>query len=299
MIVLPNHAPLMRAASYSHDRIHGFEQYRNLTTLLIVALALLSVNCGSGLGPQPKSDSGVGSSDTSGSGTSSGTTFADVQRSTWWNGYALLPSSYNICNTCTPAGPLAIWATTQGIKSPALSSGGSMKFDIGGTMPFADILWNVKFTKYLPDQKMVPTLSNFTYDVYFYGTNLESSQALEFDINQFFNGMSFIWGHECRIASGHEWDTWDNVHMHWVKSGIPCNPVSNAWNHLVIQVQRTSDNRLLFKSITLNGKTNTLNRYDNPSPTTWYGLTINYQMDGNGKQQPYSVYLDKLNFTYQ
>jgi len=174
-----------------------------------------------------------------------------------------------------------------------------MKFDIGGTMPFADILWNVKFTKYLPDQKMVPTLSNFIYDVYFYGTNLESSQALEFDINQFFNGMSFIWGHECRIASGHEWDTWDNVHMHWVKSGIPCNPVSNAWNHLVIQVQRTSDNRLLFKSITLNGKTNTLNRYDNPSPTTWYGLTINYQMDGNSKQQPYSVYLDKLNFTYQ
>jgi hypothetical protein len=272
MIVLPNHAPLMRAASYSHDRIHGFKQYRNLTTLLIVALALLSANCGSGLGPQPKSDSSVGSSDTSGSGTSSGTTFADLQRSTWWNGYALLPSSYNICTTCTPAGPLATWATTQGIKSPALSSGGSMKFDIGGTMPFADILWNVKFTKYLPDQKTVPTLSNFTYDVYFYGTDLESSQALEFDINQFFNGMSFIWGHECRIASGHEWDTWDNVHMHWVKSGIPCNPVSNAWNHLVIQVQRTSDNRLLFKSITLNGKTNTLNRYDNPSTTRWTGI---------------------------
>ena len=174
-----------------------------------------------------------------------------------------------------------------------------MKFDIGGTMPFADILWNVKFTKHLPDENMVPTLSNFTYDVYFYGTNLETSQALEFDINQFFNGMSFIWGHECRIASGHEWDTWDNVRMHWVKSGIPCNPVSNAWNHLVIQVQRTSDNRLLFKSITLNGKTDTLNRYDNPSSTTWYGLTINYQMDGNSKQQPYSVYLDKLNFTYQ
>jgi len=297
MIVLPNHAPVKRTASYPHCRIHGFKQYKNLTTVLIVSLALLSVNCGGGVGPQPTSASSVGSSDTS--GTSNGQTFSDLQQSTWWNGYALLPSSYNICTTCTPTGPLATWATTQGIKSPALSSGGSMKFDIGGTMPFADILWNVKFTKYLPDQKMVPTLSNFTYDVYFYGTDLESSQALEFDINQFFNGMSFIWGHECRIASGHEWDTWDNVHMHWVKSGIPCNPVSNAWNHLVIQVQRTSDNRLLFKSITLNGKTDTLNRYDNPSSTTWYGLTINYQMDGNSQQQPYSVYLDKLNFTYQ
>src|SRR2546421_3398272 len=165
MIVLPNHAPLMRAASYSHDRIHGFKQYRNLTTLLIVALALLSANCGSGLGPQPKSDSSVGSSDTSGSGTSSGTTFADLQRSTWWNGYALLPSSYDICTTCTPAGPLATWATTQGIKSPALSSGGSMKFDIGGTIPFAHILLDVEFHQYFADLKKVPYLNQFIFHV--------------------------------------------------------------------------------------------------------------------------------------
>jgi hypothetical protein len=235
--------------------------------------------------------SGTGSSATAG-------TFSNLQSSTWWNGYALLPPSYNICDTCTPSGPLATWSTQQGIKSPALSSGGSMRFDIGGTMAFADILWNVKFTKHLPDEKSVPNFHNFTYDVYFYGTNLEISQALEFDINQFFNGKSFIWGHECRIAGGHEWDTWDNVKMHWVPSGIPCNPVSNAWNHLVIQAQRTSDNRLLFKSITLNGKTSTLNRYDYPTPTTWYGMTINYQIDGNYKQQPYSIYLDKLNFSY-
>ena len=233
-----------------------------------------------------------------GGGGGGGGTFSNLQSSTWWNGYALLPPSYNICDTCTPSGPLATWATTQGIKSPAMSSGGSMKFDIGGTMPFADILWNVKFTTHLPDQSKVPTFYNFTYDVYFYGTNLETSQALEFDINQFINGQSFIWGHECRIAGGHEWDTWDNVNMHWVKSGIACNPISNSWNHLVIQAQRTTDNRLLFKSITLNGKTNTLNRYDTPTPTTWYGMTINYQMDGNSTQQKYSVYLDNLNFTY-
>ena len=176
----------------------------------------------------------------------------------------------------------------------------------GGTTQWGDILWNNHLigdfsSQGLPDfsKTLAPSLHNFTYDVYFWIGNAADSQGLEFDINQFVNGKSFIWGHECRIDGGHEWDTWDNVHMHWVKSGIPCNPVSNAWNHLVIQVQRTSDNRLLFKSITLNGKTNTLNRYDNPSPTTWYGLTINYQMDGNSKQQPYSVYLDKLNFTYQ
>ena len=64
------------------------------------------------------------------------------------------------------------------------------------------------------------------------------------------------------------------------------------------QAQRTSDNHLLFKSISLNGQTATLNYYEIPTPTTWYGITINYQQDGNYKQQPYSIWLDKLTFTY-
>ena len=122
---------------------------------------------------------------------------------------------------------------------------------------------------------------------------------MEFDINQHTGGKRFIWGHECRIAGGHEWDTWDNVNKHWVKSGIPCNPLSNAWNHLVIQVSRTADDRLQFKSITLNGVTRTVNRFDHPSATTWYGMTINYQMDGDSKQEPYTVYLDKVSFSYK
>jgi hypothetical protein len=88
------------------------------------------------------------------------------------------------------------------------------------------------------------------------------------------------------------------VQQHWVKTGIACNPLNNAWNHLIIQVSRTSNNQLLFQSITLNGKTATLNHLDNPSSTSWYGITINYQQDGNHAQAPYSIWLDKLNFSY-
>ena len=153
-------------------------------------------------------------------------------------------------------------------------------------------------TTRLADEKSVPNYHDFVYDVWFFSSTIEKSQALEWDINQFFGGKSFIWGHECRIAGGHEWDTWDNVHMHWVKSGIPCNPKNNAWNHLTIQVQRTSDNHLLFQTITLNGQTATLNYSESPTSTPWNGITINYQMDGDGTQQPYSIWLDKLNFTY-
>jgi hypothetical protein len=69
---------------------------------------------------------------------------------------------------------------------------------------------------------------------------------------------------------------------------------------LVITVARTTDNKLQYQTITLNGKTSTLNWTYSPfSAPGWYGITVNYQMDGNYKQSPYTVYVDKLNFTYQ
>jgi hypothetical protein len=196
------------------------------------------------------------------------------------------------------------WARVPGVSSPALN-GSSTKHSIGGTRPFSDILWNNHLvgsfsSQGLPDSShtLVPKLHNFVYDVYFYAKTLSYSQALEFDINQFTGGKSFIWGHECRIAGGHQWDIYDNINKKWVPTGVACNPVNNAWNHLVIQVQRTSTGRLLYKSITLNGKTATLNKYYSPTSTSWRGVTINYQQDGNRSQQDYSIWLDKLNFSY-
>ena len=230
--------------------------------------------------------------------------FPNLQHMSGWKGYALLPPLYNICDSCVPSGPQTTWSMIQGISSPSLS-GTAARMDIGGKTVYSDGLWNNHLigdfsSRGLPDtdRSIVPNVHNFTYDVYFYVKDASVSEALEFDINQFVNGMSFIWGHECRIAGGHEWDIWDNPGQKWHATGIPCNPVSNAWNHLVLQAQRTSDNHLLFKSITLNGQTATLNYYEKPTPTNWYGITINYQQDGNYKQQPYSIWLDKLTFTY-
>ncbi len=240
---------------------------------------------------------------TVGSGSQSGQ-FVNLHQKSGWTGYGLLPPLYNICSSCAPSGPQVAWAMTQGVSSPALS-GNSARMDVGGQTVYSDGLWNNHLigdfsSQGLPDynHSIVPNVHNFTYDVYFYATNLTVSQALEFDINQFVNGQSFIWGHECRIVGGNQWDIWDNPGQKWHPTGIPCNPVNNAWNHLVIQVQRTSANHLLFQSITLNGQTATLNYDETPTPTTWYGITVNYQQDGDSRQQPYSIWLDKLTFTY-
>ena len=235
---------------------------------------------------------------------SSGPSFTNLQHSGGWGQYGQQGPSYVDCSP-SPCNGIA-FSMTQGVQSPSLS-GEAAEFNVGGTAGFSDALFNNHLigpnsSQGMPDsdQSTVPSLHDFTYDVYFYGDDFGPSQALEFDINQFFGNLGFIWGHECRIASGNEWDVWDNQNQYWKHTGVPCNPNPNSWNHLTLKVQRTSDNNLVYQSITLNGVTSTLN-WTFPAGSTpgWYGLTINYQMDGNQQQQSYNVYLDQLTFSYQ
>jgi hypothetical protein len=261
-------------------------------------------NCGGSTTDNLTITVGSGGGNGGNGGGTGAKTFANLHQQGGWTGYALEPPAYAICSSCKASGPQTTWSRWTGIKSPSLS-GSSTQQNIGGKTRFSDVLWNNHLigdfsSQGLPDQNhtLAPSLHNFTYDVYFYGNNIPASQALEFDINQFVDGKSFIWGHECRIAGGHEWDIWDNQAKTWHPTGVACNPLNNAWNHLTIQAQRTSGNQLIFQSITLNGKKATLNYYENPTSTGWYGITINYQQDGNLNQQAYPIWLDKLNFTY-
>jgi major membrane immunogen (membrane-anchored lipoprotein) len=242
----------------------------------------------------------------SGSGLpSNAKTFVNLHSLGGWQGYALLPPNYPLCTWCSPSGPETTWSWTTGVNSPALS-GNATKTTVGGKTIYSDAFWNNKLIGDFSSQglhddnkTLVPALHNFVYDVWFYGENLEVSEALEFDLNQFMSGKGFIWGHECRIKGGHEWDIWDNVNEHWIKTGIPCHPVSGKWNHLVLRVERTSDDKVLFKTIELNGQVASVNHQeDNRAKLGWYGVTVNYQIDGDNYQTPYTVYLDKFNFSY-
>ena len=44
--------------------------------------------------------------------------------------------------------------------------------------------------------------------------------------------------------------------------------------------------------------TATLNIYKYPTSTSWHGVTINYQQDGNSQMYDYPIWLDKVNFSY-
>jgi hypothetical protein len=233
----------------------------------------------------------------------SGTTITDLHSKKGWVPYGEYPPVYAICPGPCPG---ITWAKLTGIQTPALS-GNATKFKLGGTKPYSDVLWTMgligaKSSLGMPDSNhtLIPTLHHFVYDVYFYGSKLNLSQVLEFDVNQYLNGNSFVYGTQCRIAGGHTWDIWDNVASHWRSTGVPCYPISGGWNHLIVKVSRTAANNLLYQSITLNGVTSILNKtYPHGTvPKSWYGVSINFQTDGNSQQAAYDVTLDKLNFTY-
>lgn len=231
-----------------------------------------------------------------------GTTFWGLQSSGGWSGYGELAPIYDICSSCSGVG----WSMDQHISSTSLS-GNATQFNLWGSVPYSDALWTNPIlgqntTQNIPDSDhtLLPGLHNFTYDTYVYVNDFSITQNLEFDINMYMNGTGMIWGTQCNHLADGNWDIWNNQSASWVSTGIPCAMNSNAWNHVTIQAQRESDNTLLYQSITVNGTTYNINQTFGPYsvPSQWWGITVNYQMDGNYAQAANTTYLDNFNFTY-
>jgi hypothetical protein len=236
-----------------------------------------------------------------------GITLSNLQASSGWNSWAQGPPNYVDCSP-SPCNGIQ-FSHASHISSPSLS-GNATQFALGGssgTAPWGDVLFSLPVlgqfsTQNLPDtgHTLLPALHNFTYDAYFYVTNAPITQVLEFDINLYMNGVGMLWGNQCNNLGGKEWEIWDNVNAKWVSTGITCTLINNGWNHITIQAQRGSGNAVVYQSITLNGTTANINRTYPPFsvPVSWWGVTVNYQMDGNSVQAANSTYLDNFSLTY-
>ena len=233
-----------------------------------------------------------------------GNTINDIQDSTGWKSSGQIAPYYS---DCVPNCPGVTWGMEQKAQGPS-NSAKLARVDLGGTTPYSDVLYFNQLIGDYSSQGMldlnrtqVPSLHEFTYDADFYMTDGPHTQAMEFDINWFMHSVGITWGTECRVAGGNEWDIWDNVNAHWIPTGIACNPVSNGWNHVTVAAERGPNNEVIYKSITLNGKTAVLNKTYAPFwvPYNWYGVTVNYQMDGDLHQTAISSYVDHLNLNYK
>jgi|NGEPerStandDraft_6_1074524.scaffolds.fasta_scaffold16561_3 hypothetical protein len=189
---------------------------------------------------------------------------------------------------CAAGSGNAISTITENQSSPSLT-GHSAKFTMGGPTKYTNMLW----TRYLGGGA-APT--HFTYDLWFYVDRPEVTQALEFDTNQTFGGTRWVFGTECNLKGDHVWDVWDGV-KGWIPTKVPCSSLpAKTWNHLVWTFQRVGTH-VRYISVELNGTTFPLNLYySNQANVPWRfeGIDVAFQMDGDYRQDPYNVWLDKV-----
>ncbi len=231
-----------------------------------------------------------------------GNAISAIQASANWNQWGELAPVYDVCSPCNGVS----WNMSQHIGSTSLS-GNATRFDIGGSTPYSDVLWSNKLigqgtTQNMPDndRKILPNIHNLQYDADVFVTNMAVTQDLEFDVNMYMDGAGMEWGTECNHLADGDWDVWDNRNAHWNSTGVPCNLNDHAWNHVTIGVERLGDNSLVYKTIAVNGQTYSINR-TYPAfqvPQQWYGMTANYQMDGNYRMASNTTYLDNLTIRY-
>ena len=185
----------------------------------------------------------------------------------------------------------AVSTMTENQSSPSMS-GASAKFTMGGPTAYSNELW----TKFLGGGSYP---SKFTYDMYFMIDKPDLPQALEFDVNQAFGNRRWVFGTECNFKGSGKWDVWDGV-KGWQPTNVPCGPFpANTWIHLVWQFERVGE-QVHFISVTVGDQTYPLDLfYSNEPQWVMESIDVAFQMDGNFAQQPYNVWLDKVNLTVQ
>ena len=212
-----------------------------------------------------------------------GATYSNIDQMSGWQ-------SCSVCAGAGGAGSVAPFSLRQFISSPSMD-GHSAQFNLGGTHPYSNALWWRQLGAN-------PGVKNFVYDLYYYIKNPSAPQSLEFDVNQALNGKKYIFGTECDFKWTHTWHVYNPAAAHWVITSVPCRvPAAYTWNHIRLASHRNSNGSMTFVSVTVNGHTYYFNQTYWPRAASSSELNVAFQMDGNGTQTDYSVWLDRVTLT--
>jgi hypothetical protein len=207
-------------------------------------------------------------------------------------------SGISSCSTCAGSGgngTAASFWMKQGVSSPSLD-GKSTQFFLGGSTPYSDAMWTKKVSS-------SANYHHFVFDAYYYVTNPSAVQGLEFNITNYSNQKGYTYGFTCSIKDGGVWkysapksSTSTMSQMYWASTGISCPaPKAYSWMHVQFEGARTSDNKVQLISLTVNGSKHYLNKtmYARSCPSGWSGVTTHIQLNGDSKQDDYSLWADK------
>jgi hypothetical protein len=209
-------------------------------------------------------------------------------------------SGWGMCAECAGTGgtgPTGTVSLTHNQTSPSLD-GNSSKYFIGGSTPYTNAL----FWKKLITSTQASTnkaTHHFIYDAKFYVKDATAVSGLEWDINQYVSGKFYLFGTQCGFRTSHTWDIYNNTGHKWVSTGFSCtNLKSYSWHHVIIEMERTTGDRLHYISVSLDGNKHYVNKYYYPTSTSYSAVTVNYQMDGNSYMTDYNTWLDKFSLYY-
>ncbi|MBV8208229.1 MAG: hypothetical protein JO041_15695 [Acidobacteria bacterium] len=185
----------------------------------------------------------------------------------------------------------AAYSMTQHMPIPS-RDGHSTQFSISGPTGYSNVLWWNQLTP-------APSASHFVYDFWVYVTESNAPQALEFDLNQTFGGTKYIFGTECNFKGTGVWDVWDGREGKWVPSPVGCVPfAANSWTHVAWTFER-ANGQVHYVSIAINGTTYPVNMWQAPQANVdAQELNVAVQLDGNSRQQPYSIWIDDMSLSY-
>lgn len=226
------------------------------------------------------------------------TTIGSIQDLPGWQSCgALFPQDSGRAGQICAAGYGTPQSTmTQNVSSPAMD-GKSAQFSMGG--PWSNCTSPPAYCNILYFNAVAGgnNVSHFAYDLYFYIDNPNAPQALEFDLNQTFGGNRWVWGSECNFNGSGKWDIWDDVNG-WTPTIYDCKPFpANTWIHLVWSVERVGS-QVHYISLTVGDQTYNVDTYfDSQADWTLEEIDVAFQMDGNYREEPYNVWLDKVTLT--
>lgn len=215
------------------------------------------------------------------------TVISDIQAMTGWDS----------CGSC--AGPGGVGATVpyglvQGITSPSMDGKGA-RFWLGGTSktPYANALW----FKRLPG---AATATHFILDFYFYIKDPSVAQGIEMDIFYSRDGKKNYFLTECDSRGTYKgtWQVSNAVIDKWQHTGYSCIVNANSWNHVTLEFFRTSTGDTKFVSVSMNGNTHLVNQVYPAKNVTSFELNPAIQLDGDEKQDNYSIVTDKMTVKY-
>ncbi|HXB22214.1 MAG TPA: hypothetical protein VNV88_12570 [Candidatus Solibacter sp.] len=200
------------------------------------------------------------------------------------------------CGNAGGGGAIAQFSVTPNLPSPS-EDGSATQFSIAATVPFTNAYW------YMPHAAVQTqfTALNYEFDLLIPNGSENLSQAIEFECQQILDGWIYNFAFQADYGRN-LWRVFDYGSKTWESAGLPLQRFApGTWHHILAEYHNDTANHIVFHdALTVDGVRYTINMTHNAFFSgSGNQFTNAFQLDSNGRPDPYSVYVDKMKISYK